>query len=369
MKFFLRMVAGSFLIILGIVLSYLLVFKSTDVISKLSFWTGEMKHRADNQTKGNINPAEPHIPPPVANPPVQQTTLAFRCMHFFDLDNGIIMGTKNMAGFMLTTKDGGKSWEESAIADYIEIYAVSFPDKTTGYAVGITGSDTRFSFLKSMNSGKTWEIQFIEDEKREAMYAVYFADEKNGWIAGRLELIFATNDGGKTWKKQHMGTERNIRGLYFVNEKTGWAVGDAGIILKTDDGGLNWMQQKSDAVLSLSAIKMLDKNYGVCVGLGNTYLWTHDGGVNWHLDRTPWVRHLQSVSIIDKEHAWVAAHVGGIIKLTDSFRNFVFIPTNTTSNLQTCFFVDQNNGWAAGEDGTVIHSSNGGNNWAIQWPK
>ena len=81
-----------------------------------------------------------------------------------------------------------------------------------------------------------WETHFTD---------LYFADPKYGWIVGEKGFIVHTNNGGKTWNRQEVGTGEDLKAVYFTNLKYGWAVGDNGVIAATDDGGRHWYLQKS----------------------------------------------------------------------------------------------------------------------------
>ncbi len=70
--------------------------------------------------------------------------------------------------------------------------------------------------------------------------AVTFVNSQVGWVAGD-STIFATVDGGLTWRRQYVGRAQ-FTSLSFINAQMGWAAGvDAvsgkGVLLGTTDGG------------------------------------------------------------------------------------------------------------------------------------
>ena len=81
--------------------------------------------------------------------------------------------------------------------------------------------------------------------------SVFFADEKNGWIAGGYSVpyidrskavVMRTRDGGITWNSvEHLVAPR-FQQIRFTDPLNGWAIGEAGNLFQsgifyTSDGG------------------------------------------------------------------------------------------------------------------------------------
>ena len=82
-----------------------------------------------------------------------------------------------------------------------------------------------------------WETHFTD---------IHFVNSTYGWIVGEKGFIVHTNNGGKTWNRQEVGTEEDLKAVYFTNLKYGWVVGDNGVVASTDDGGRHWYLQDSN---------------------------------------------------------------------------------------------------------------------------
>ena len=66
------------------------------------------------------------------------------------------------------------------------------------------------------------------------------------WVAGSPgTLVFHTADAGRSWNTFPTGTTVPIRAMAFSDDQHGWAVGELGTILATDDGGRTWRRQRS----------------------------------------------------------------------------------------------------------------------------
>src|SRR5437016_11584049 len=71
--------------------------------------------------------------------------------------------------------------------------------------------------------------------------AVYFVDSKEGWVAGDGGFVSHTRDGGATWVERPIGTEHSINDIYFVGKNSGFVLA-GGSIFATDDGGHTWRE-------------------------------------------------------------------------------------------------------------------------------
>ncbi|MDI9444765.1 MAG: YCF48-related protein [Planctomycetota bacterium] len=66
------------------------------------------------------------------------------------------------------------------------------------------------------------------------------------WIAGSpgTRVLF-TPDAGMSWQTFNTGQTAPLRAIQFVDDLRGWAVGDFGTILATEDGGKTWRRQRA----------------------------------------------------------------------------------------------------------------------------
>lgn len=70
------------------------------------------------------------------------------------------------------------------------------------------------------------------------LVAVYFTSADRGFVAGDGGYLAQTNDGGKTWTKQSIGTIEDINEIYFRNDNNGYVVAGRKMFA-TGDGGRN----------------------------------------------------------------------------------------------------------------------------------
>src|SRR5438270_2575917 len=71
--------------------------------------------------------------------------------------------------------------------------------------------------------------------------AVYFVDQKHGWVAGDDGFVSYTSDGGATWAQQAVATKDSINDIYFRNKDNGFLLAGSSIF-QTDNGGRVWTE-------------------------------------------------------------------------------------------------------------------------------
>ncbi len=233
----------------------------------------------------------------------------------------------------------------------------------------------------------------------ETMQSVQFIDTNRGWVAGTNGTIFATQDGGLTWKSQTTGTDRHLQQVFFLNERQGWVVGENGTILHTEDGGQNWNRQdqvqgldnKHPKVesLHLYTVHFVNPLRGWAKGQGPVetkiergsrvdnvpvILTTNDGGRLWSLDGTSDEHNLKSFLFRTESFGWAVGGEqygnGRILTTTDGGRSWSPAGTLPDNKRRAALFVDPLHGWAITNDrykGTILVTKDGGRTWQHQF--
>lgn len=110
-------------------------------------------------------------------------------------------------GLTLFSTDFGLNWAQtpggfpSEAQNYFDLRAVVAKDGSVG-AVGSPGS----LFFYSTDGGNNWNA--ARTGVQTPLNKIWFVDQNYGWIVGDLGVILATQDGGRTWKKQRAGADR-----------------------------------------------------------------------------------------------------------------------------------------------------------------
>jgi photosystem II stability/assembly factor-like uncharacterized protein len=125
-----------------------------------------------------------------------------------------------------------------------------------------------------------------------ALRGVSAASDRVAWASGSGSTVLRTTDGGETWQRIAVTTDRlDFRDVDAVDDVTAYVLsignGPASRIYKTVDAGATWTQQFStnDPKVFLDAMTFWDAAHGVVVGDsidGQFYLlMTSDGGRTW----------------------------------------------------------------------------------------
>ena len=91
--------------------------------------------------------------------------------------------------------------------------------------------------LLSDDQGATWRQAKVPT--RALLTAVYFHDDRLGWVVGHDEIILRSEDGGETWTRTHAAPDKEqpLLDVWFKDASTGFAFGAYGTILASTDGG------------------------------------------------------------------------------------------------------------------------------------
>jgi photosystem II stability/assembly factor-like uncharacterized protein len=118
------------------------------------------------------------------------------------------------------------------------------------------------------------------------------ASDKVAWASGSGSTVLHTTDGGETWQKIAVTSDRvDFRDIDAIDERTAYLLsignGPASRIYKTTDAGATWTPQflNDDPKVFLDAMTFWDANHGIVIGDSIdglfTLVRTDDGGATW----------------------------------------------------------------------------------------
>jgi photosystem II stability/assembly factor-like uncharacterized protein len=265
------------------------------------------------------------------------------------------------------------SWSRQRTGSLAWLHAVYFLDRDRGWAVGSRGT-----LLTTSDGGKSWQAkpQPTEDTIRD----VYFADEQNGWLVCERNVydlpsndearayFMTTDDGGEHWKRLIMrgaNVDARLMRAIFSGGERAWAFGEGGAIFTTRDSGTSWSKLQVPTRYLLLGGTFIDENSGWLVGAGATILQTSDGGETWYQGRLPTAANIRfnSTSFVDGHLGWAVGSDGAIYRTTNGGRSWQSQTSGVAADLLDVKFVDAVEGWAVGAGGTVLHTTDGGLHW------
>ncbi len=213
-------------------------------------------------------------------------------LHDIDFPSQQIGYAVGDAGTFFKTIDNGSTWNQINISGNVgtrTYNAVHFFDDNNGIIVGGNESnDAIQTIIKTTDGGTSWTI--ISDNLNPWLRDVFFIDNNNGFAVGDQGTILKTTDGGDTWQTLTTPGNINQRRLnrsYFISDQIGIITGghpsndSIQTMIKTIDGGNNWTIIKDDINPMLNSVYFFDSMHGYAVGDWGKVLYTDDQGDTW----------------------------------------------------------------------------------------
>lgn len=224
--------------------------------------------------------------------------------------------------------------------------------------------------------GEGWEAT-RQGAAGKDLNTVYFTDARRGWMGGDDGLVYRTDDGGRTWVRQAVGTSESVNDIYFQNKEDGYMVAGSAVHFTTDSGR-TWREARrftpadfGGGVPELYSVRFASRKKGWIVGsisrrdvvTDSLLLYTDDAGATWRTQLVPSRDELIHLDFADEKRGWIAGDKGTILKTTDGGLNWSRQRTGTNATLYHVNFVDDERGWAVGERATVLRTVDGGETW------
>ena len=135
-------------------------------------------------------------------------------------------------GHIVYSDDGGRTWTQAKVPVSSDLVAVSFPTESKGWAVGHDGV-----VLHTEDAGATWTRQLDGRSAGRTMRAYYIAEAEAGRLGSEEQAARLVAEA-KRFAEQ--GAENPFLDVWFENENTGFVVGAFNLIFRTNDGGKSW---------------------------------------------------------------------------------------------------------------------------------
>ena len=275
-------------------------------------------------------------------------------------------------GALLSTADGGATWEVRKSPTEDAVRDIFFHDAETGWLLCERSwfkpmeKDESVSYLlKTSDGGRAWSrVEVTRGADVDLKLAgLRFADHDRGWVFGEQGALFSTADGGATWLRQRVPTRHVLLGASFFDASTGWLSGGGLTVLKTTDGGASWHAGTVSLPASgveaqgpsrrLNAVCFVDERRGWAVGAGGVIVATTDGGRTWRQQTSGVGEDLRDVKFFDAREGWAVGTGGAMLRTTDGGLTWGDARRVTPHALERLFLLGRR-AWAVGFGGTVV---------------
>lgn len=152
-------------------------------------------------------------------------------------------------GHIFYSDDAGQQWRQAQVPVSSDLVAVHFPSPLQGWVVGHDGV-----VLHSSDGGETWSRQFDGRQVGPNMLAYYqrlaAAQPQDTELQARVS---------EAQRMSEEGADKPFLDVWFENEQVGYIIGAFNLIFRTDDGGRSWTplmdRTENPSALNLYALR------------------------------------------------------------------------------------------------------------------
>jgi len=293
-------------------------------------------------------------------------------------------------GLFLSTVDGGKTWDEKIVPDFVAMVEPQIINDSTILFIGMENWDSKNFLCKTTDTLNSWVI-LAEDV---SAYHAFVNNEIHAIVSG--DNLLKSTDGGNTWDMIQTIWESNS--ISFININVGFIYGDRAFY-RTMDGGEYWKMEHFTC--PLTDIFFIDENNGFAVGNFCIRYWhgngaqtiggmfqTDAGGKTWKHNFTKSFTP-RSLQYLNDNIGYTSGRSGGgrgsrpawIFKTTDAGANWAQVFKNNPDSLgfkfllNDTYFINEVVGWSVGSGfwaddssgAAILGTKDGGVNWDLVW--
>ncbi len=271
----------------------------------------------------------------------------FTKIMFLNETHGWVIGW----GILLSTNDGGYTW--STLLETRTLIGLSLVNSNE---IWVGGSGRLYH---SNDSGSSWTSSIGPTE---LPTNVEFYNATHG-IAGDVNGVFLTTDGGNNWQNVTMASGHDIPKDFHLTSTTVWIASRLGIF-RSDDWGENWFVEYDGYA---GALDFITEEEGWSINWYNSLAYFN--GDYW-TDLED-IRRLgvssssysYDIDFVDSNHGWVVGKNPSVAYTPDSGETWYeqewYDEDYNAPRFRSVDFINETHGWAAGWDGVIARTTTG----------
>ena len=272
-------------------------------------------------------------------------------------------------GTILSTKDGGRTWETYQCSSNDQIVSTSFTDTLKGWMSGLNGV-----LLRTIDGGKNWSRNVVGNT---SYGDICYVDSLHGWLGSYLDLdtmLYHSDNGGINWEPASTRISSGSGKIAFADALHGWIGGSASLLSHTSDGGMTFQSQNLGLPSEVGVLCFPDTSNGYIMlpSWDSKIRYTRDAGETWKSVDMPFFDP-NNLYFCDKNHGWVVGNIsrsapvysnGRIARTTDGgISYFNIYSLMDRSFMRGITASDSLHAWAAGDGGMIFGTTDGGVHW------
>jgi photosystem II stability/assembly factor-like uncharacterized protein len=255
-----------------------------------------------------------------------------------------------LGGALAVSGDGGRTWQARSAGHVGFIGSITSTSPDGAWAAA--GAD---GVLHTSDGGITWHRVTRPVGFGQASILSVSAGGTRLWAVGPGGVVLRSNDRGRHWAGRRLPLRPYLTTVACVGTQRAW-LGGGNSIYATTNGGRTWRLQLARRDTMIDAISFADLRHGFAIGNEGTVLRTTDGGRHWQR-RSLGDQILGNLAVRDAQHAWITEPQGAFLT-DDGGRTW----RRTALKFLDIDFLTGSEAFAA-SSGTLWRSGDGGTTW------
>jgi photosystem II stability/assembly factor-like uncharacterized protein len=216
--------------------------------------------------------------------------------------------------------------------------------------------------LATTDAGRTWRRTHYAPEAQRPLLDVWCGSGGQAIAVGAYSAYLTSEDGGASWTARRFTDPGAAGGGYHLNRIVSanatrlYIAGESGHLYRSDDGGATWRELSSPYEGSFFGVLPLPGEALLAFGLRGHLYRSEDAGSSWHKIETGTVAMLDAAARFDDAGVTIVGLSGVVLVSHDRGRSFTLVQQSDRAGLAAAVPVGEAELAVVGEDGARLIS-------------